>query len=176
MDEYNTERLGDQPSEAAIQIPEATTIGDAIDSVGTDQWLVILDEAARPEAAVHSTTLLDYPAERPLSSILSDLKPMVLARADVPLNSLHPWFEELEQGSAVVVEHADHFRVWAGPDLRQIILGGSESLPGIPHTPLHLRACRYLMSCGHPQQFQTKPRIMPTCKDPKGLGLHQFEW
>ncbi|SOD79191.1 hypothetical protein SAMN06272781_6475 [Streptomyces sp. 1222.2] len=179
MSAPNTEHLGDQPSEAVHQVSETTAIGEVANSVETDHWLVIVDEAARPKAAVRSGALSDYPKERPLSSILADLPAMILAHADAPTNCLLPLLPELEPGSAVIVEHVDHLRVWAGPALHQIPMGGSISFPGPPHVPLIVKACRYhnrLKSCGHSQKFPTKPMQMPNCADPEGLGPHPFTW
>lgn len=187
MNAGDKESLGDQRSDAAVQVPGTAAVADAARSVERDQWLVIVNEVGGLAAAVRAAALSKYPERRPLLSILADLPPMIRAHARAPVSRvLQPWMlEELESGSAIIVAHADHVRVLGGSALEQILknldtLRGATNLQGDPAIAELLKVCRYRRNrgqvCGYQHSFAAPPNEMPACPDPQGLGDHMFEW
>ncbi|TQF01309.1 hypothetical protein E6W39_02475 [Kitasatospora acidiphila] len=179
MNAPNAERLGDKPLEEATRVPAETAIREVAAHGMGDRWIVIVDEMNKPLAAVRSEALPENPEGRPISSILADLPPMILAPADSRVDELLPLAAELTPGSVVIVEDDDNLRIWSDPHLDPL-RGSDAHLPGpYPRVPLLLKVCRYggvFRHCGHPQRFVVKPQPMPDCPDPKNLGPHPFRW
>lgn len=64
-------------------------------------------------------------------------------------------------------------------DFSNVPVLGVTTLPGRPHIPALVRRCTYRESqvgCPHTETFQTKPFVMPQCRNPLQLNSHLFHW
>lgn len=177
------ERVGDQPAEMAVPFPSTASVGDVAANIDPGQWAVIVDEAGRPTGAVLPVTLSEYSHEHPLTSILSDLPPTVIAPAEAPVVRLaSSWaIEELEPDSPVIVAYRDHLRVLSGPALHRALasLAGPAQLPGDIDIEDLAKTCQYRedgSACTHREHFVARPIEMPECPNPEGLRDHDFTW
>ncbi|MFI2352793.1 hypothetical protein ACH492_38630 [Streptomyces sp. NPDC019443] len=167
----------------AVQFPSTASVGEVAANISPGQWAVIVDEGGRPTGAVLPVTLSGYPQDRPLTSILSELPPTVIAPAEAPVGLLaSSWMiEELEPDSPVIVAYPDHLSVWSGPALHRALasLAGEAELYGDEDIDDLAKSCEYREDdsiCTHREHFVARPTEMPECPNPECLSDHDFTW
>jgi hypothetical protein len=182
-----TSTLNDQPVTAATTVSVADTVGQAR---AHDGWIVTLDSAGAPLAAIAPSSLARQPADRPLTALIRELPAAVVADAATPVRALlSSWLiDEIDVGSAVILTaHGTVQGVWTGPSLdRAIALAtgggatfGDTDLPGEITIPQLTKACQFLdggTPCTSVRRFPERPASTPECDNPDGLIAHRFRW
>jgi len=172
--------LGSEPFESMPAGPRPVTAPD-------DRWVVLAGEAGPVCAIQPGTTLTegDRPPRILVAAAAMDLVDALESDA----------FEQFADVSALVLTEPDEDRpgqpsvagVVSGLTLSRVMLRGptrgvfGSSGPVLPGAPKILIAvsCGYVeatITCGTPKSFRTRPAVMPSCPNQRGLAAHQFDW
>ncbi len=186
MNAYEPSRLADMELSDAAPAAAGSQVAD-VAAVGLD-WIVVFSGTV-PIAAVPASRLQAMTPELPLSEVIRDNPPTVIAHAEVSVASaLNSWaFSQMSGDEAVVVvDDSGLCRVWAGPDLaevRELAERRSAIDTRLPSDEIHIpeisRTCRFESGkgvCGAPVWFAEFPEPMPDCPNPNHVSPHRFVW